>query len=116
MTTILTELDLLAPFEIWEISLNHGASIKFHRPLVLQPRWMPVDPDEQECEKYLQIEYPDLGISAWGQTRKELWNSVRDDIFIVWTEWVRRDDEQLSARTQKIKNNYLSIAEEVVHG
>ena len=114
MATIPTELDLLAPFEIWEIPLERGAIIKFHAPLVLQPQWMPDDPDEPSEQKYLQIERPDLGISAYGTSRKELWTSVRDDILTLWREWVRKDDQDLTKLTQKIKINYLSIAEEVI--
>ena len=108
MVTILTELDLLAPFEIWEIPLEHGAIIKFHAPLVLSPQWMPDEPSEQ---KYLQIERPDLGISAYGTNRKELWVSVRDDICVTWEHLVQCDDTRLTPDAKTIKNNYLAIAE-----
>jgi len=33
---------LLAPFEIWEVLLDNS-TIKFHKPLVLTPTWMPDD-------------------------------------------------------------------------
>lgn len=111
MTMILTELDLLAPLEIWEVALEHGGCVKFHRPLVLQPEWMPEEPEEPEDEKYLLIEYPDLGISAWGHTRKELWISVRDDIRFCWKHYAAAQDAQLAPDAKTIKDNYLAAAE-----
>ncbi len=113
MTTITAALDLLAPFEIWEIPLDNGAYIKFFEPLVLQPEWMPDDSEEPSDEKYLEVEVPELGISAWGKNRKELWSSVKGDILMLWTRWVQNDDSNLSVETQAVKRNYLAIAEEI---
>ncbi len=113
MTTMLTELDVLAPFEIWEVPLGNGAYIKFFQPLVLQPTQMPHDPDEPGDVEYWEVEVPELGISAWGKNRKELWSSVKGDILMLWTRWVQNDDTNLTAATRAIKRNYLAIAEEI---
>ena len=112
--SITEKLDVLAPFEIWEVSLN-GSSIKFHEPLVLQPEWLPGDPEEPDENEYLFVEYPLLDISAFGQDRHELWNCICDDIRMSWKHYVLEDDANLVARTQKIKAAYLAVAEEVAN-
>ena len=115
MSIILHELDLLAPFEIWEVPLGE-TSIKFHKPLVLQPEWLPDDPDDPDENEYLAVKYPDLDLSSWGQNRRELWNCIRGDIREVWGCFVRIPDDQLSQEGLRIKNAWLSIAEEVSDG
>ncbi|MCL2625177.1 MAG: hypothetical protein FWD31_16070 [Planctomycetaceae bacterium] len=112
MSTILHELDLLAPFEIWEVSLGKS-TIKFHKPLVLQPEWLPDDPDDPDENEYLAVESPLLGISAFGSDRGELWRFICGDIRETWNCFVQIPDDRLSQEGLKIKNTYLSIAEEV---
>ncbi len=111
MATTLAELDLLAPFEIWEVRLDNGAYIKFHQPLVFQPEWLPDDPNEPGDKKYLLIEYDDLGISAFGCNRRELRDCLLGDIRSAWTEYVCEDDNKLSPGAKSIKSTYLEIAE-----
>jgi hypothetical protein len=107
-----TQNTLLAPFEIWEVALDHS-TIKFHQPLVLTPNWMPHDPDEPEEIEYLEVEEPKLNISSCGQNREELLLSIHDDIRTMWKVFVRCSDSCLDAQTQSIKQNYISLAEEI---
>ena len=109
---ITEKLDLLAPFEIWEVQLGKS-TIKFHKPLVLTPEWLPDDPDEPDENEYLAVEYPFLDISAFGRDREELWRCIRGDIRAAWQHCVRIPIDKLSPINQKIRENYLSVAEEV---
>ena len=108
----LEKLDLLAPFEIWEVQLGKSA-IKFYEPLLLQPEWLPDDPDEPDENEYLVVEYPFLDISAFGSDREELWRCIQGDIWAAWKHCVQAPIDHLSPINKKIRDNYLSVAEEV---
>lgn len=115
-TTKTDEKTLLAPFEIWEIPLSNGAYIKFFEPLMLQPEWIPDDPDDPDENEYLSVKSPELDLTSWGATRKELWSCIRGDIREVWECFVRIPDDRLSKEGRNIKNAFLAIAEEVHDG
>ena len=115
----LTEkLDVLAPFEIWEVLLDDSA-IKFHEPLVLEPVPLPDDPEEP-CEpgenNYLQIECPELNISTAADNRDDLLEFVHSDIRFAWRRIVRADEKCLDPKSRTIKKRYLALAEEVTGG
>ncbi|MGL6225636.1 MAG: hypothetical protein ACRC10_03310 [Thermoguttaceae bacterium] len=101
--------EILAPIEIWEVLLD-DCYIKFHQPLILQPYWLPDEPDDNE---YLAVTVPTLNISAFGSNRDELLSCVRGDIVSSWKRIVRIPDADLSMRGRGIKSHYLQIAEEI---
>ena len=107
-----TETALLAPFEIWEVMLDNS-SIKFHEPLILTPSWVPDDPDEPDENEYLQIIYPKLNIDVCAETRDELLDWVRSEIFMNWKNFVSKEDSQLIPSTLALKRRYLAVAEVV---
>jgi hypothetical protein len=120
MKTAIQELDVdvLAPVEIWEVMLDHS-TIKFHQPLVLTPTRMLRDsdePDEVEEVEYMEVEMPKLGISAFGEDRRELLSVIRGDIRMAWKYIVCVEDEKLSTSNLAVKRNYLAIAEEIIDG
>ena len=105
----------LVPFEIWSVPLDDHRTIKFHEPLLLTPHWLEDDPDELDDpdeNEYLAVEYPRLGISAFGRDREELWRCILGDICSAWKHCVQVPRERLSSMNRKIRDNYLSIAEE----
>ena len=112
----ITETDVLAPFEIWEVPFDNGATIKFHEPLLLTPFWLEDDPDDPDDDKYLAVERPDLEIFANGVDRRELWNCICGDIRSAWIHFVQVGADRLSPHGARIKENYLRIAEEVENG
>jgi len=61
----------------------------------------------------LEIEYPELAISVFGEDRRELLTCVRGDIRFAWKHYVQADDEKLSQECRQIKRNYLAFAEAV---
>ena len=100
----------LAPFEIWEVPYN-GATIKFFQPLVLEPTWMPDDPDEPSENEYLQVIRSDINIDVWAETRDELLEVVLSEICFVWEHIVLQEDSELDAESKRIKRKHLAIAE-----
>ena len=109
----MSETAVLAPFEIWEVQLGNR-TIKFFQPLLLTPHWLEDDPDDPDENEYLAVEYPDLDISAFGKDREELWRCIRGDIRAAWKHCVHVPVEKLSPINKRIRENYLSVAEEVV--
>ncbi len=109
-TTKTDDRTLLAPFEIWEVLMGNS-TIKFFEPLILTPTWMPDDPEEPSDEKYLEVEAPEMNISAWGKNREELWECILGNIRFNWTTYVSDDDSKLSLGARAVKNTYLEKAE-----
>ncbi len=116
MDTVFTELDILAPFEIWDVPLNNGSYIKFFQPLVLQPTRMPHDPDEPGDVEYWEVIVPELNIDAYGSDWEELRDCVESCINFGWRHYVQPEDRCLNPQIRTIKRNYLAVAEEVIDG
>jgi len=110
--SITETLDVLAPFEIWEVLLD-DSTIKFYEPLVLKPEVLP--PEEPGDPLYWTVEVPELDISAFGRDWYELWNCICDDIRMSWKHYVLEDDTNLVPRSKKFKEAYLALAEEVAN-
>ena len=114
--SITEKLDILAPFEIWEVLLDN-TTIKFHEPLMLQPVPLPDDPEEPSRpgeNRYWLVECPELDISTCGEDRREMHNGILSDIRDAWKHIVSIPDDKISPRGKKIKEAYLAIAEEVM--
>jgi hypothetical protein len=110
MIPILQEVEVLAPFEIGEVTLDHS-TIKFFQPLILTPTWLPDDPDEPDDSEYLLIDHPELGIHVYAENRDDLLEFIYSDLRFVWQHYVLVDDEKLIPKTKSIKYHYLKIAE-----
>ncbi|MDR1963035.1 MAG: hypothetical protein LBQ50_04595 [Planctomycetaceae bacterium] len=110
--TPITQNALLAPLEIWEVTLDHS-TIKFHQPLILTQNWMSHDPDEPGEIEYLEVEEPSLAISAFGENREELFEVIHGDIRIAWKYIVQADPKKLSPQNKTVQDNYFAIAEEI---
>ena len=113
--SITEQLDVLAPFEIWEVLLD-DSTIKFHEPLVLEPVPLPDDPEEP-CKpgenNYLLVECPELNISTAADNRDDLLEFVHSDIRFAWRRIVRADEKRLDPKSRIIKKCYLALAEEI---
>jgi len=107
---ITEKLDVLAPFEIWEVLLDN-TTIKFHEPLILKPEILP--PEEPGDPAYWTVDFPDLDISAVAVDRSELLSCVRSDIRMIWGNCVCKDDASLTPKNRTVKQRFLAIAEEI---
>jgi hypothetical protein len=108
-----TETALLAPFEIWEVPLDH-ATIKFFEPLIVQPKVLP--PEEPGDRTYFTVDVPELDLSAVGISLDELESCLRSDIRMTWKRVVQKHNDELTPNTRTIKRRFLEIAEEVDNG
>lgn len=109
-----TKTDILAPFDcntlqIWEVPLENGHVLKFHKPLVLQPEIL----DKNTPEECYCVEYPTLDISAFGQNRDELLSCIYGDVRFVWRHCLTEDTQFLSPQNANVKSKYLSACEEI---
>jgi len=104
------ETTLLTPFEIWEVMLDNS-TIKFFQPLVIRPKVLP--PEEPGDQTYWLVDVPELMISTFGNEYHTIRNGVLSDIRDAWKYIVSMPDDGLSQNGKKIKEKYLSIAEEV---
>ena len=111
MSTIY-ELDILTPFEIWEVELDHS-TIKFYTPLLLTPFRLEDDPDDPDENEYIAVRCPELAISSFGTNIEELESAIRSDIRFAWRHFVQADDSRLTSDARAIKENYLAIAEAI---
>ena len=109
---VVARIDLLAPFEIWEVMLDNS-TIKFFEPLILKPVSIPRDSDDLGDEEYWLVEVPDLMISTFGNEYSKVHSGVLSDIRDAWKHIVSLPDASLSQNGKRIKQNYLAIAEEV---
>ena len=112
--SLIAESTILAPFEIWEVPLDDERTIKFHKPLILTPTWMPDDPDEPrspDAPRYLDVICPKLGIDVFADNIDDLIDFARSDIRFVWKHIVLKRDSDLDAKSRSIKWNHLAIAE-----
>ncbi|MGL6227293.1 MAG: hypothetical protein ACRC10_11800 [Thermoguttaceae bacterium] len=106
--SVITEV--LAPFEIWEVPFGQQ-TIKFREPLVLQPSYLPDDPEEPDENEYLSVKCPDLWIDVFAENRDELLDAVYACIQSDWKNVVQREDTQLNRDVLRYKRNYLDLAE-----
>jgi len=106
------ETDTLAPFEIWQVMLDHS-TIKFFEPLILKPKRIPCDPDDVCGEEYWEVDEPELMISTYGGDWHQIQSGVRSDIRDAWRHIVALPDGLLTPNGKKIKQRCLALAEEV---
>jgi hypothetical protein len=93
-----------------------NSTIKFYKPLFLQPQPLPDDPEEsdpQEKNDFLLVEYPDLNISTFADNREDLLEFVHSDIRFTWKHIVQVDSAKLDRSALQIKHRYLALAEEI---
>ncbi len=109
-TTTKTDEKMLAPFEIWEVMLDNS-TIKFFQPLVLQPEWLPDDPDEPDENEYLAVKVPELDIAVFAEDFDDLIEAVHSNIRVNWRHYVLPPIDQISAQAKTVRRAYLDIAE-----
>ena len=92
-------------FEVEELDLD-GFRLRFRAPLTL-----PLQLDESE--QLLCIENEDWGLNVFADNREQLWQELREQMEMLWLEYAREDDDQLSAPALALKNRLLAGIEEI---
>ena len=101
-----TEIDVLAPFEIWEVMLDNS-TIKFFEPLAIKPTIL----DRGTPGECFYAECPELDVSAVGVDLDELLSCLRSDIRMNWKRIVQKRTDELTVNEQRTKKRWLAIAE-----
>lgn len=92
------ELDL-SPFVITEISTG-TRQLKSPAPLNLQPFL-------SENEQLLCLRHESLGVDVFAATRPELFDELKEQLFMLWTEFAQEDDDALSSPARHLKQALL---------
>ena len=107
-----TETDVLAPFEIWSVTLDDDTTIKFHEPLVVEPRIL----DQGTSGECFCAECPELDLFAVGVDLDELLSCLRSDIRMTWKSIVQKHANVLTVDERRVRQQWLDIAEEINDG
>ena len=99
------ELDL-SPFYLKEFHFEER-TIRFRSPLKLQP-------ELDESQQLICLEYLELGIDVYAFTREELVELLESEIEFLWRMYALADDERLTLKAAELKHNLLNTLEEVV--
>jgi len=98
-------LDLSA-FEVEAFEFDHF-QLRFRTPLTLA---LSLD----ESEQLLCIENEDWGLNVFADSREQLWQELREQMEMLWLEYAREDDDQLSAPALALKQRLLAGIEETM--
>jgi len=62
------------------------------------------------------VRQPSLGIDVFGETASELRDLIIERIAVLWTTYMQRDDDQLTPKARKVKQNLRELLSEVKNG
>lgn len=95
----------LSSFEVENLDFE-SFSLRFRIPQSL-----PITLDESQ--QLLQITNDELGIHVFAEQREQLWEELREQIAMLWTEYAKEKDELLSKPALDLKRRLLLAIEEV---
>lgn len=99
---LISYLDL-TPFEISQFEI-YDEIFQFKQATSL-------DITLDESEQLLVIEDEAISLNVFAQTREELWEDLKEQIWILWHEYALGDDDELSPFALKLKERLLSFVE-----
>ena len=95
----------LSPIEFDSFEYNNK-KLKLKKHYVFFPKL-------DETEQLYVIEDEKLGLNLFAYTRQELCKDIISDIYYLWEEYAKEDDKVLSEDAKILKNNLISLIEEV---
>jgi len=98
------ELDL-SPFVISEVP-GRGWRLKASTPVELQPVL-------SENEQILRLQHDEWGLDVFAPTRPGLFDELKEQLLMLWTEYAREADEALSEPALRVKAALLAQFTEV---
>lgn len=101
---LISYLDL-SPFELSDFEINNQV-FKFIQPISL-------DINLDDSEQLLLIEDESIMLNVFAQTREELWEELKEQIWVLWREYALENDNELSPPAIKLKQrllNYIKVA------
>jgi len=100
------ELDL-SPFVITEIPGIQG-KLKAAQPVTLQPQL-------SQNEQLLCLQHDAWGLDVFAPTRSELFDELKEQMLMLWSEYAREADDALSEPALLVKKALLAQFTEVPH-
>lgn len=100
------ELDL-TPFIITEVPVE-SRRLKAVAPISLQPFL-------SESEQLLCLQHEALGLDVFAPTRHELFDELKEQVAMLWTEYAQEADDSLSPPALRLKQALLAQFTEVAH-
>ncbi len=94
----------MSPFEVRQFEAA-DSRLKFRAPLILTPE---LDSDTQQ---WLTLRRDDLGIDVFAKTRDGLEEELYSQLKLLWLEYVREDEAQLSPGAQALRQNLQDAVE-----
>ena len=96
----------LSPFEVNEVE-HGGVRLRFKQPVQLQPRL------NEDNPQFVNVEEPSLGLDAFAGTVSDLMDEVAEDLVVVWKQYARAPDAELSPKALELKRRLLDAVEEL---
>lgn len=97
------EVDL-SPISLYRVELDQG-HLEARQPFTLTPAL-------SETQQFYEIEDKELSISLKAFTRDELLDAVNEEIAVIWTEYARESDENLTNEARALKEKLNRVFEE----
>jgi hypothetical protein len=70
-------------------------------------------PAESTPTHLLRLEHPPLDIDVFARTRDDLLDELNEQVVMLWTEYAKEDDRNLTASSRDLKQKLLAAIEEV---
>lgn len=99
----ITDLDM-SPFEVREFDAA-DSRLRFRLPLVLTPDL------DAETQQWLVLRNTEIGIDVFAKTRDDLEEELYSQLKLLWLEYGREDDPQLSPDAQLLRRNLQDALE-----
>lgn len=80
--------------------------LRFRTPIQLFPT-------KDESGRLLRLEYPDLGIHVFAETREQLLEELWEQILFLWEDYALCCDDEMTLQSQILKKNLLKAIERV---
>lgn len=100
------DLDL-SPFVLAEVT-GKRVKLKLPSPITLTPTL-------SESEQLVCLEYARWNLDVFASTRLELFDELKEQIFMLWEEYAQEDDQVLSEAAVALKKSLLEDFQEVSH-
>jgi hypothetical protein len=99
----------LSPIEVTRLDFA-GTMLRARAPVLLF-----LVQEEEAAHQWLTLVPNTLGLQTVAPTRSQLVDAVRDEIRLLWREFVREDDRNLTASGIALKRVLVETFEEVAH-
>ena len=95
----------LTPLELREVEFQ-GLRLRFRQTMLLQPKLVEDNP------QFLAIEDAELGLDVFAGTIEELVEELSEDLTVLWLNYAKAADSDLTPQALEMKHRLLAALEE----